>query len=85
VSNDTSTSHIVSTSGSPGTSYKFRVRALNVYGWGSYSNEFTLLNSDVPAQMQVVTTSISGTNFHINFVAPSSNGETISGYSVMIE
>jgi hypothetical protein len=67
-----------------GGSYKFKLRAKNVYGWGPYSSEFTILASDVPSQMAVPVTSIVGTDARIAWAAPSSNGEAITGYEVLI-
>lgn len=49
VSSYTSTSFTVTTSVTLGGSYKFKLRARNVYGWGPYSSEFVILASDVPS------------------------------------
>lgn len=49
VSSYTGTSFVVTTSVSLGGSYNFKLRAKNIYGWGPYSSEFTILASDVPS------------------------------------
>ena len=80
----TLTSHTVSISGSVGTPYNFKVRAKNIYGWGPYSNIVSILASDVPSQMQVVTTTVDGTNVEISWQEPANNGEAISGYEIQV-
>jgi hypothetical protein len=80
----TQDSYIVTTGVTLGATYKFKIRAENVYGWGAYSPEFAIVASEAPAQMQVVTTSIIGTAARISWVAPSSNGEDITAYQVKV-
>lgn len=42
----------------PGDSYKFRYRARNVYGWGSFSGNVSFLAASVPLQALPVVTEI---------------------------
>jgi len=58
VSDFTSTSYTVSSGVTAGTTYKFKVRAKNFWGWGTLSTEFSITASAAPAQMATVTTSI---------------------------
>jgi hypothetical protein len=43
---------------SGGLTYKFRVRAQNVNGWGAFSTETSIKAAQMPNQMDSVTTSI---------------------------
>ena len=49
------TSHTV-TSLTGGTTYKFKVRSQNIYGYGAFSNELSVVASDVPDEMATITT-----------------------------
>jgi hypothetical protein len=52
------TNLVISTNVVSGNSYKFRVRAQNVIGWGSYSTSGTIKAAVPPYQMATATTSI---------------------------
>ncbi len=41
-----------------GKNYQFKIRALNVHGWGSFSEPVTIKAAYVPAQVDTVTTSV---------------------------
>jgi hypothetical protein len=84
VSPYTGSSYTVSTGVTEGGTYKFKARARNIYGWGPYSTEVSIIASDVPSQMGVATTSIVGVNARIAWTAPSSNGEDITSYLVEV-
>ena len=84
VSDYTLGSYTATTGVQMGDPYLFKVRARNVYGWGPYSPEVEIVASDVPSQMQVATTSIEGTAARISWTAPSSNGEALSSYEVLV-
>jgi len=79
-SNSLATTFTVSSGIVAGTDYMFRVRAKNIYGWGSYSATATINASGLPAQMAAVTTSISGSNLKIAFTSPGDGGSAITGY-----
>jgi hypothetical protein len=80
----TDTQHTVAVQGVAGTPYSFQVRAKNVYGWGEHSDIVQILASDVPAQMQVVSTAVDGTDVEISWTEPADNGEAITGYQIEI-
>lgn len=77
-------SYTVTTGVTTGTSFSFKVRAKNVYGWGLYSTTTSILASQAPAQPQVPTTSIVGTAARISWIAPADNGEAITAYEVLV-
>lgn len=76
----------VSTGVVSGTSYMFRVRAANVYGWGSFSETSTVKAAAKPAQILSVSTTIDESTGYlkISWLPPSSNGDSITGYKVEI-
>lgn len=45
----TQASYVVTTGVTLGSTYRFKVRAQNVYGWGGYSPEFSIVASEAPA------------------------------------
>jgi large repetitive protein len=78
------TSYTVTTGVTTGTSFSFKVRAKNVYGWGPYSDSTSIIASQAPAQPQVPTTEIVGTDAEISWTAPADNGEAITAYEVLV-
>lgn len=76
----------VSTGVVSGTSYMFRVRAANVYGWGDYSSTVLVKAAAKPAQVLSVSTSIDEATGYlkISWLPPSSNGDPITEYKVEI-
>lgn len=68
-----------------GTTYKFRVRAHNEHGWGSFSTETSIVASSVPDTPAAVTTSINNQNVRFTWVAPTSNHQTIDAYKLKIK
>lgn len=82
----TALSFTVSTGVVSGTSYKFRVRAANVYGWGSYSSTLTVKAAAAPAQVLSVSTTIDEATgrLKISWLPPSTNGDPITAYKVEI-
>jgi hypothetical protein len=84
VSDFLATSYAVSVAGSAGASYQFRLSAKNIYGWGVYSEIVAIVASSAPSQMQVVTTSVVGTNVRIQWTPPAGNGASITGYDIEI-
>ena len=71
---------------SPGTEYRFRVRAKNMWGWGPYSDVLVVTPSAPPDQMATVTTSVASDTGAVRFVwtAPSDNSAPITQYKVEI-
>jgi hypothetical protein len=39
----------------PGTIYKFRLRARNTHGWGPYSSTVSMIPADKPSLMSAVS------------------------------
>jgi len=68
----------------PGTSYLFKVRARNIYGYGNFSNIVSMIPSAAPAMMNEVNTTLSYPYIYINFVPPFNNGLNITSYSIQI-
>jgi hypothetical protein len=69
-----------------GRNYKFKIRARNVYGYGSFSTEVTLQASTLPGTVTTITTQY-GTypNVEIVWSPPASNGGTaITKYQILI-
>jgi len=77
-SNFLQTTYTVTAGITKGTAYRFRLRSKNVYGFGPFSPVAIVRSSDVPEMPIPVTTSISGVNVVITWVAPYDNSETIT-------
>lgn len=78
-SNYVSTTFYVTSGLTAGTSYQFKVRAKNAYGYGDYSSPTTIVASDKPGQMSTVTTAVySDTYVRISWAKPSENSDTIT-------
>jgi hypothetical protein len=45
-----------------GLNYRFKVRALNIYGYGAFSDEHSLDASDLPGRPEIPTVTLEGTN-----------------------
>ena len=68
-----------------GQAYLFKIRARNIYGYGSFSPTATILASDVPNVMTTINTVNIGTNILIIWSAPPGDGgETIDAYEVQL-
>ncbi len=82
----TSTSTTVSTGITAGTTYQFRVKARNIYGYGTVSSTVSVKASDKPAQMDAVTTEIDSASggVKVTWTAPSDNSEAIDSYLIEI-
>jgi titin len=67
-----------------GTSYRFKIRAVNIYGASPDSGEVTIVASDIPSKMDPMSTARSGTDIVSTFAAPADNGAAIERYEIMI-
>lgn len=68
---------------SGGSTYKFKVRARNVYGYGSFSaTELSVTPSDVPGKVAIAEVKNVGTNVEIKWTAPNSHSSLISKYEI---
>ena len=66
-----------------GTTYYYKVYAINTYGTSAASNTANAVASDVPAQVTGLTiTSSATTNLILDWTAPSAQGSAITGYKV---
>mmetsp|Transcript_29134 Transcript_29134/g.28192 ORF Transcript_29134/g.28192 Transcript_29134/m.28192 type:complete len:232 (-) Transcript_29134:211-906(-) len=83
----TADTYIVTSTITGGQSYQFKVRAKNKWGWGDYSAIASFKASEAPDQMDPVTTSIDAITggVKIEWVAPSSNFDTITAYMIEIQ
>lgn len=66
-----------------GTTYLFKVRAKNIYGYGIFSTELSILASDVPEEMPIMSTTISGTNVRVMWGAPGNKNSPIDAYDIV--
>lgn len=67
-----------------GTTYQFKVRANNKYGFGSYSNIVTVLAAQEPAKPAAPMTAWSPDNLVVTWVRPNNGGSALTGYTVKI-
>lgn len=72
-----------------GSSYIFRVRAKNVYGYGDWSTELTIKASSVPGIVSIPAVSVVdvGNNvggIQIAWNEPTTNSEVITAYEITI-
>ena len=66
-----------------GTTYYYKVYALNTYGTSATSNTANAIASDVPAQVTgLVITSVATTSLDLDWSAPSAQGSAITGYKI---
>jgi hypothetical protein len=81
-----STSIILSTGITAGTTYQFKVRAQNIIGWGAFSSAYSIKAAAAPSQMLTVTTSIDSSTggVMITWVAPHDGSSTIDAYLIEI-
>jgi len=68
----------------PGSEYKFKYRAVNLFGEGAFSAESTVTAATNPDQIEPVTTSIVGSNVRISWEIPNQRGSTITSYTIYI-
>lgn len=67
-----------------GTTYKFKVRARNIYGYGSFSSDVDIIASSVPDTMNPVTTTLNDPDIEITWIAPASNGLPLTEYDIQL-
>jgi len=67
-----------------GTTYKVRVRASNKYGWGPFSEFFSIRCSRAPDVLSWITTANSSTDFYLNWHLPFNGGLQIERYYIRI-
>lgn len=67
-----------------GSEYRFKVRAVNIYGAGADSAVATIRASDVPSPMAAVVTTRSGLNLTAAWTEPANNGAPVTAYQVQV-
>lgn len=76
----------INTGVSSGTLYKFKYRARNQYGAGSFSSVTSIYAAVAPSGLGAPTTTVSGSNVVVDWSAPSDNGGlAITAYTVQIQ
>jgi hypothetical protein len=69
---------------SAGESYKLRVRAHNLHGWGDWSDPTIVLSTGVPDQPDPPLTEINNIYVRISWTDPSHNFEAIDQYKILL-
>jgi hypothetical protein len=67
-----------------GSTYRFKVRAVNIYGAGADSPIASIRASDVPSRMASAVTTRSNTDIVVTFAAPTANGSPVTAYQLQI-
>lgn len=67
-----------------GQLYQFKVRAKNLYGWGSFSPVTTIRASQFPDPVATITTANALTDVLISWTAPDDNFESVTSYSLQV-
>lgn len=65
--------------------YTYRVRAMDLIGYGQYSNLLTVVPMDLPDQTDIPVTVIKGINVKISWIEPFGNGDPIFKYRVYLQ
>jgi len=78
------TSFTITSGLTAGTSYDFRVRALNIYGWSTVSATVTIDTSTVPDKMDPPVITENLLKAKIEWDAPNDNSDAITGYEIYI-
>ena len=69
----------------PGDSYKVRVRAHNIHGWGEFSDPSIILSTGTPDQPDPPATIINNLNIKISWQDPAHNYEAIDQYQILFK
>lgn len=72
---------------SAGVIYNFRVRALNIWGWGGYSDIATIKASAAPQPITSIDTSIDTATggVVIQWLAPYANSDAVTQYKIEVQ
>ena len=79
------TSYILTTDVNPGDTYKVRVRANNLHGWGDWSDPSIILSTGTPDQPDPPATAINNLSIRISWENPDHNFEAIDLYQILIK
>jgi hypothetical protein len=71
----------------PGITYKFRVRAANIHGWGPWSTTTGIKAAQVPYQIATVSTSVEGSagGVAIAWLTPADGSDPLAEYKIEIQ
>ena len=69
-----------------GTTYKFKVKARNIYGDGQFSSELSVLASDKPDKVDIPTVSIGATDTSVtvSWNLPDAHSTAITAYQIQL-
>ena len=86
IANSLATSFIATNNLIVGQTYKFRLSAKNIWGWGPYSTESSIQAAKVPAKMNVPAFSVDGFagDFKLVWTEPDIQGDPITSYLIEI-
>lgn len=62
--------------------YKFKVRAQNIYDYGDFSNVTSIVALDVPGKVGIATVTLSGTDVIVDWDEPNTHYSSILEYTV---
>ena len=69
--------------------YAFKVRARNIYGYGQFSAESTIVAVDVPGQISIPTVTMANdttdTFITVDWTAPDDHYATITAYEILFK
>lgn len=69
----------------PGQDYKFKYRAINIFGEGIFSDEVTVKAATAPEKITTAATSIVGSTVQITWAIPDNKGSEITAYTVHVK
>lgn len=69
----------------PTVNYKFRVRALNIFGWSAWSQEATFFTSGAPLGPTTITMQIINLNIKISWSFPFENYAPLNAYRLEVK
>ena len=67
------------------TTYSFKVRAFNIYGYGEFSDVYQVVASDLPGKPVIPTVSLSGTDVIVSWVEPAPHSAEIDSYQILFK
>jgi hypothetical protein len=68
-----------------GLNYKFKVRAINIYGYGNFSYEFIVAATGYPDEAPIAIFASTSTNVTVTWVAFSSHFAVIDSYQILFK
>ena len=78
----TQTYSVTGSSITAGMTYKFRYRAINVFGWGPFSDSVDIIAAEIPDQMAPVIVTQIGTSVQFAWTPLSDNSNSVSQFKI---